>query len=386
MPGLLIFEPFPVQYRAPLYSQLAEWVGDRFEVIYGAPAPLRNQLDKEFGREVVWDAPLTEGYPNRILGNWSAQTNARWNDIHGRGIHRIILEGKPNSILITGFNKRFDLAAYFNGVSSQIPMWLRAETQDEGMVRSPIKALIRSTVYRILYPSFEGAFYFGELNRQHLLRHGFADRRLVRSPYSMPNPYDGHTIETKQAQRRKLREQIGISLEAPVILFCGKFIPKKDPELLLKAYSTLQSRVSEAHLVFVGSGALEDALKVAAQGNTNIHFAGFVNQTALPDYYLMADVLCLPSQRSGETWGLVVNEALQAGCGVVMSDAVGCAPEFVDWDRVVVVSEREPETYACALEALIQKPRDFEWCTGAMERYSIAESARAIANVFFVNG
>ena len=386
MAELLIFEPFPVQYRAPMYQQLADWVGDRFEVVYGAPAHLRNQIDKEFGREVVWDTPLTEGYPNQILGNWAEQTRGRWNDIHGRGLHQLIHDQKPANILITGFNKRFDLAAYLNGLGAHVPMWLRAETQDEGMVRSPLKALIRSAVYRMLYPSFEGAFYFGELNRQHLLRHGFANRSLVRSPYSMPNPFTELSSEYKQIARDKLRCDLGIPSDAPVILFCGKLIAKKDPELLLRAYNILLERMPAAHIVFVGSGELEASLKSAVQSNTRIHFTGFVNQTALPDYYLMADVLCLPSRRAGETWGLVVNEALQAGCGVVMSNAVGCAPEFGDWDRVAVVSDREPEAYACALEALLMKPRDFEWCSDAMERYSIAESARALANVFFKNG
>jgi len=30
--------------------------------------------------------------------------------------------------------------------------------------------------------------------------------------------------------------------------------------------------------------------------------------------------MVLPSRRAGETWGLVVNEALQAGCAVIVSE------------------------------------------------------------------
>ena len=56
--------------------------------------------------------------------------------------------------------------------------------------------------------------------------------------------------------------------------------------------------------------------------------AGFQNQTQLSRFYHAADVFVLPS-RVGETWGLVVNEALHHGLPCVVSDRVGCAPDLV---------------------------------------------------------
>jgi glycosyltransferase involved in cell wall biosynthesis len=74
-----------------------------------------------------------------------------------------------------------------------------------------------------------------------------------------------------------------------------------------------------------------------------------VNQSELGANYLAADVLVLPSRRMGETWGLVVNEALHAGCGVIMTDAVGCYREFGSWERVRVISEGDANACAGAL-------------------------------------
>jgi glycosyltransferase involved in cell wall biosynthesis len=37
----------------------------------------------------------------------------------------------------------------------------------------------------------------------------------------------------------------------------------------------------------------------------------------------------LPSD-GGETWGLVVNEAMACGCPAIVSDACGCAPDLID--------------------------------------------------------
>ena len=53
-------------------------------------------------------------------------------------------------------------------------------------------------------------------------------------------------------------------------------------------------------------------------------FAGFRNQSELPRYLAAADVLVLPSD-AGETWGLVVNEAMACGLPAIVSRAAGCA-------------------------------------------------------------
>jgi glycosyltransferase involved in cell wall biosynthesis len=60
---------------------------------------------------------------------------------------------------------------------------------------------------------------------------------------------------------------------------------------------------------------------------SSIKFLGFRNQTELPGYYDLCDVLVLPS--AFEPWGLVINEVMNAGRAVVVSDQVGCGPDLV---------------------------------------------------------
>ena len=57
-------------------------------------------------------------------------------------------------------------------------------------------------------------------------------------------------------------------------------------------------------------------------------FAGFLNQTEISRAYVAADCLVLPSDH-GETWGLVVNEALASDLPCLVSDACGCAEDLV---------------------------------------------------------
>jgi glycosyltransferase involved in cell wall biosynthesis len=49
----------------------------------------------------------------------------------------------------------------------------------------------------------------------------------------------------------------------------------------------------------------------------------------MPRTYAAGDLLVLPSQGSGETWGLVVNEAMNLGKPIVVSSHVGCGPDLV---------------------------------------------------------
>jgi glycosyltransferase involved in cell wall biosynthesis len=56
-------------------------------------------------------------------------------------------------------------------------------------------------------------------------------------------------------------------------------------------------------------------------------FTGFLNQSEISKAYVAADGLVLPSDH-GETWGLVVNEALASGLACLVSDACGCAEDL----------------------------------------------------------
>ena len=143
----------------------------------------------------------------------------------------------------------------------------------------------------------------------------------------------------------------------------------------------LRSRI---HLYFMGSGPLEKELKDLAEAALKTHgiksfFSGFVNQTQLPGHYLAMDVMVLPSRRMGETWGLVVNEAMQAGCGVIVSDAVGSSEDFKSWERFKVFKEPNAADLASQLTLLSHFPRNFEWASNGLENYSMEATAKAFA-------
>lgn len=107
-----------------------------------------------------------------------------------------------------------------------------------------------------------------------------------------------------------------------VFLFVGRLESVKCPELLLRAFSEMD--YTNSLLVYVGNGSLEKDLKEITRSlklENHILFMGRLSGSKLYAWYNKADVFVLPSMF--EPFGAVVNEALVAGCYVVVSDKVG---------------------------------------------------------------
>jgi glycosyltransferase involved in cell wall biosynthesis len=170
------------------------------------------------------------------------------------------------------------------------------------------------------------AIAVGSNNRDYFAWCGIPIQRIAFAPHSIDTvrfSADGANQE-KRAQEWRLR--LGIHAEAVVFLFAGKLQSKKNPELLLDAFRSLEAG---AHLIFVGNGEIEGELKAQAARSGNVHFLPFQNQSLMPVVYRLGNVFVLPSQGPGETWGLALNEAMATGRAIIASSKVGGARDLI---------------------------------------------------------
>ncbi|HEY3855125.1 MAG TPA: glycosyltransferase family 4 protein [Verrucomicrobiae bacterium] len=382
---LAVFESHPVQYRAPVYRELQRLVPNRFHVFYATDVSVRGNRDVEFGQIVAWDEALLDGYPNTVLRQERGEPLKGFRSLRGKGLSLVFARYRPKAVLLTQFIYEYDFAALFHATVRLVPVWIRQETEDEANRRSYSKDTLRSIAYRTAYAFVKKAFFFGELNRLHLLRHGIHPNRLVRSPYCTQDRFSDVSKERFALIRKNSRSKLGIERHRNVVAFFGKLIPKKNPDLLLHAILDLKESLRcSTTVLFVGSGALEPELRARSKDlekyGVQSVFAGFVNQSTIRDFYAASDIVVLPSRREGETWGLVVNEGLQAGCGVVISNAVGCGPEFENWERVRIIPEGDAAALARSLEQLAIFPREFDWARERMKSYSVESAANGLAS------
>lgn len=381
---LFVFESHPVQYHAPVYRKLHRLCHERgsgsVQVYYATDITLRGYFDRGFGGTIAWDEPLLQGYPAKILNNENGMPLNGFNSLTGKGIFALLKRQRPDAVLLTGLAYRFDWTAYFAALWLRIPIWIRTETQDQAVARGQIKSWLRSWFYRLAYAPVRKALVIGRLNGEHYQAHGLIKRRHVSAPYCVVDRFERMIEQDARDCRERVRREAGFDGHHRVLLFCGKLQPKKYPDSLLDALADMESEERARFAVlYVGSGELERELRLKARAlpDVKVRFAGFKNQTELPPYYLASDILVLPSRQMGETWGLVVNEALLAGRRVIVSRFAGCSADFAEAPGVAV--------FDGSLDGLVQALRDLPRVTppGAqaefMRRYSVSAAAEGIA-------
>jgi phosphatidylinositol alpha-mannosyltransferase len=91
---------------------------------------------------------------------------------------------------------------------------------------------------------------------------------------------------------------------------------------------------------------------VANRGLRGIEFIGRVSDAELPRYYRTADVFCAPST-SGESFGIVLPEAMASGTPVVTTDIEGYRQVVVHGIHGLLVPPRDERALADALCALL---------------------------------
>ena len=160
---------------------------------------------------------------------------------------------------------------------------------------------------------------------------GVDDSKLTLVSYAIDVDFFQKQVDYWLPKREYLRAAAGIQPQEHVLLYCGKMFQAKNPLSIPKALALLSPKEkAKLWVLAVGDGELREQFENLAkeQLGERAIFVGFKNQSELGQYYAMANTLILPS-RSGETWGLVVNEALQFGLRVIVSDKVGSGRDLI---------------------------------------------------------
>ena len=324
---LAIVATHPIQYYAPWFQRVAAEPGIDAKVFYLWNFGVTDQHDHGFGRTIRWDLPLLEGYPSEFVDNTSRDPGTH----HFSGLKNPALPARlrafqPDAVLVYGYNFATHQRLIWNWDRSASPLIFRGDSH-RLVPRGGPKEWIRRRWIQTVFSRFGAFLHVGEANRDYFRSHGVPDERLFFAPHAVDNDRFVATPDETRAAAERWRAELGIPGDQRVILFAGKFQPKKRPEDLIAAFRQLDR--NDVTLLLVGDGEMESALRAQAAGHPRIHFAPFQNQTAMPRTYAAADLFVLPSFGSGETWGLAVNEAMCLGKPIIVSSHVGCAADLV---------------------------------------------------------
>lgn len=326
---LAIITSHPIQYQAPLWRELA-LAGVKFEVWFLTPHAVSASYDRGFDRTFAWDVDMLDGYPHRFLPveeGWSLERfrgirlRTRWADeFRERGITHVWVEGWRFLELWRAVR-----AAH----AADLRVWLRGETH--GLAPESIfRRVWKRPLLGWLFRKVDCFLCIGSANRRYYQGYGVGPERLAAAPYCIDNARFEDAAAKLRPRRVELRARWSIAPDAYVVLFCGKLITKKRPLDLVGAVRLAPILADRpVHLLFAGDGQLAPIVReaLAAPGAPSGTITGFLNQSEIPCAFAVADCLILPSDY-GETWGLVVNEALASGLPAIVSDHCGCAEDL----------------------------------------------------------
>ena len=322
----------PIQYQAPLLRRIAAEPGIDLTVFFCSDFSLRSYLDPSFGKIIAWDVPLTEGYRYKILPALGRNDRLSFWRPFNYGLARHLDRGNFDVLWVHGYNRWFHWLAMAGAKIRGLKVLVRDEATRLSAPRHKLKRLAKRVFFLMLRNLADGFLAIGRLNAEYYQSYGIGPDRIFPVPYAVDNAFFQQKARAASREREHLRSELGLEPGRPVILYVSKLSEVKRGVDLLEAYIRMspdQVQEPTPYLLFIGEGDQRQILEARARATNwnSIKFLGFKNQTELPRYYDLCDVLVLPSVF--EPWGLVINEVMNAGRAVVVSDQVGCAPDLV---------------------------------------------------------
>ena len=330
-PKLTFFLSHPIQYISPLLQELAKNVD--LDVYYYSDLNVIGGFDKGFGQSIKWDIPLLEGYKSNFLRNFSINNsmNTQIGDAINPGVLKVLWKTKSTIVVVNSWTYFSDLLVIFTAWIFGKKVWLRAENPlNQELLKKGWKQKIKYYflnyfVFKIFVQKF---LYIGSENKKFFHYFSVKDSHLIFTPYAVDNEKFKKAYEENKLNKNNLKKELGISATGKVIMYSGKYIEKKRPLDLLKAFELLND--SEFNLVLMGEGPLRNELEnyIVKQQLKNVILTGFINQSEISKYYSIADVFVMCSG-IGETWGLSANEAMNFKLPLILSDTTGSSYDLV---------------------------------------------------------
>jgi glycosyltransferase involved in cell wall biosynthesis len=325
----------PIQYQAPLLRRVAQEPDIDLTVFFGSDFSVRGYKDEGFGVGVKWDVPLLDGYRHEFLPVLRDNANPGALSPLNYGIFsRLRGSGRAlafDVLWVHGYSSFNTLQGMLAAKSLGVPVLVRAEPWLGDRDRSGPTLAAKQLFFRLLRGLVDGALPIGTLNAEYWRHYLGEDFPLYRMPYAVDNDYfQGHSGEAREG-RAALQNELKLDPARPVILFASKLQSRKRCGDLVEAYKDLSPGGGpRPYLVIVGDGEERAALErqVAESRLEGVRFCGFRNQSELPRFFDLATVFVLPSRH--EPWGLIVNEVMNAGRAVIVSDEVGCQPDLIE--------------------------------------------------------
>lgn len=345
----------PIQYKVPLLQRLARHpLVSRVKAFFYADTGLAPRVDPYHGTTAKWDVPLLDGYEYEFLPGRPLHLAGRSLHITPSIVSRISRD-TWDAVIIHSYTYPNDWLVWLARKLRGAPVLFYGEMYPVNYRYAPglLERIVAPTLKKTMVRGSDACLSTSSVAKDVLETLGVPSQRIFPAPYAVDNERFMARAAALAPERPRLRSRLGISPDLPVVLCVAGMVPVKRQQDLIEALARLDI---PAQLLLAGNGPLlEDMRSLCQQRLPNALLPGFVNQSALPEYYAAADIFALPSE--AETFGLVVNEAMCFGLPIVASSGVAATKDLVHHgDNGFVFPPGDVQALASYLETLLTDP------------------------------
>ncbi|MDT7885827.1 MAG: glycosyltransferase [Thermoproteota archaeon] len=314
-------------YRIPLFKILQDEIRSDIIILNSKELPTYGKADFD-AIEYLLKKYKISYKTEKVIGN----NNFYFNPFLLRTLlnYDIIVWGEPilslNSLLFIPTLKLFRKKAV---------LWV----DDWGYKKHLIRKIFEPFV-RLIYLIADGILVHGIKHYLYFLKLGVDKRKI----FFIGN---ASTIFREFSSKDEIERVRRILNTKHIILYVGGLIKRKNVDKIIKAIYNLRKKNLDVGLLIVGQGPeIKSLYNLVWKMNLAYHikFLGWIPFHRLANYYLAADVFVFPAEN--EPWGLVINEALEAGIPIVTTKSVGAEELIVNNINGVLINKIDEKNIA----------------------------------------
>lgn len=283
------------------------------------------------------------------------------------GVNKVLLATKPDIVFISGWNEKSSHYLLFICQIKKIPVVMLSDSRYKSIKRNIFFEFIK----KILLKGCSSAIVAGKESEDYLIRLGFKSSDIFKPYDVVDNKYFFSSDNSRVFNK--------------YILCVSRFLKCKNHIKLLKAFEAYKNNGGYLNLKLIGSGPEKENIirtKEKLSCAKNISIENWKNISELKNYYSKAKVFVLFS--TGDTWGLVINEAMASGLPCIVSKECGCYVDLIKdkntgWG-VNPENEVQLKNIFCKIdkipkEQFLEKQRN---CLKIINNYSLEKFSKAV--------
>ncbi len=342
IPKVGVISIHPAPYRDPVFNAVYRRNNVEIEVL--------TMFEKDAGHFFGnIDKP---SYPNAFLGRGYLFTRGRY--FHPK-ILSCLKRGHFDAVVIPGHQHITCIAAMSYCLASRMPIIYSGDSMLPKSSRS-LKGKMRGSFVRYILKRSASVWVPGKASYEYMKKtFGVSDNNIFCGCYTLDFGSISEQVRINRVKRNWFRKQLKIQEHGFIFLMVGNFIPTRDHEHLVEAFSRVVLSIPDAYLILVGEGKTKTKIKNLCKEKqlaNNVRIIKPVPFDNLSYLYPACDVYV---HSGSEPYSTALAYAAIAGLPIISVNSVGaCQDYLLDGKTGYLVSNNDVSGWATAMIRLAQ--------------------------------